>query len=189
MSMIAFLTGRPEVIQDELIIHVNGVGYGVKVSSRVLMAVQDEEELSLHIYSHIREDRFELYGFPTRQELELFKLVIGVSGVGPATALNLMDKDPDKLVEAVQEANTSFFKSVPRVGKKLAQKIIIELRGKLGELKELNLAPLSAAQRTVAEALESLGMDQDQIENAVQELDLTDLNESQAIKKALQKFG
>lgn len=189
MGMIAYLTGRPELVQDQLIIHVGGVGYGVKVSNRVFQAAASQDEISLHIYSHVREDRFELYGFPNHQELKLFQLLIGVSGVGPATALNLMDKNAEELIEAVQEANTGFFKSVPRVGKKTAQKIIIELRGKLGELKELNLAPLSSAQQTVAEALESLGWEDEQIQAAIKELDLDDLSESEAIKKALQMFG
>lgn len=187
--MIAYLTGHPELIQDQLVLHVNGVGYGVKVSNRILQQASDQKEISLHIHSHVREDRFELYGFLNYQAMELFKLVMGVSGIGPATALNLMDKDPQKLIEAVQEANTSFFKAVPRIGKKTAQKIIIELRGKLGELKELDLTPLSTEQRTVAEALESLGWEEDQIQTAIKELDLTDLSESEAIKKALQKFS
>lgn len=187
--MIAYLRGKPQLQQDQIIVHVNGVGYGVYASHKVLQQAVTQEEIELYIHPHVRENRFELYGFLSAQEQQLFELFLGVSGVGPATALHLIDKNADELIRAVQEANVSLFKSVPRIGKKLAQKIIIELRGKLGELKELNLAPLSPKQQTVADALESLGWSEDNIHAALDQLELDSMSEQTAIKQALQQLG
>ena len=184
--MISYLRGKPQVHEDKIILEVNGVGYGVLTSNKILQLAQNTAaEIELFIYTHVKEDRLELYGFLTTQEQKLFELVLGISGIGPAIALAIVDKDPDQLVTAVQEANVAFFKAVPRVGKKMAQKIIIELRGKLGELKELNLAPLSPKQQTVADALSSLGWDDDFIQQTLEQLDLDQLSEQEAIKQAL----
>lgn len=189
--MIAYLVGRPIIQEQQLILLVNDVGYGVSVSSKVFHQLSDQTDtkIALYIHTHVREEELKLFGFLTAQEKQLFELVLSVSGVGPSTALHLMDRDPDQLVTAVQEADVSFFSAVPRVGKKLAQKIIIELRGKLGELKELNLAPLSPKQQVVLDALISLGFTETEARNALETIDLTTLNESQAIKSAITYLG
>ena len=186
--MIAYLKGTPKVIANKIIIDVNGIGYGVFTSNKILQLSQDKTELELFIYTHVKEDRLELYGFLTIQEQQLFELILSVSGIGPATALAIMDKDPDQLITAVQEANVTFFKAVPRVGKKMAQKIIIDLGGKLGKLKELNLAPLDPKQQTVADALLSLGWDENSIQLAIEKIDLSQLSVPEAIKQALKKM-
>lgn len=191
--MIAFLRGLPRVMGDDLILEVNGVGYGVLASPKVLLQAQNsqkkEAEIELYIYTHVREDKLELYGFLSLEDKRLFELVTGVSGVGPSIALQLIDRNPEELVTAVQEANVSFFKNIPRVGKKLAQKIIIELRGKLGQIKELNLAPLSPKLQTVADALASLGWDEEQVRQAIDELNLEEMAEEEAIRFAIKQFG
>ena len=186
--MISYLRGKPRVYTNKIIIETNGVGYGVFTSNKILQQSQDKAELELFIYTHVKEDRLELYGFLTIQEQQLFELILSISGIGPATALAIMDKDPDQLVTAVQEANVGFFKAVPRVGKKMAQKIIIDLSGKLGKLKELNLAPLDPKQQTVADALSSLGWDEDSIQQAMEQIDLNQLSIQEAIKQALRKM-
>ena len=186
--MISFLRGKPKLLQNKIILDINGVGYGVSASQKVLSSVGDKEEVELYIHTHVKEEKLELYGFLTLQEQQLFELVLSVSGIGPTTALHIVNKDPDQLITAVQEANVSFFKSIPRVGKKMAQKIIIELRGKLGELKELNLAPLSPKQQTVADALLSLGWDEENVHLVLEKLNLDKLSEQDAIKQALQQL-
>lgn len=187
--MIAFLTGKPLIQGSKLIVLVNGVGYGVHVSTKVLQQVANSESISLYVHTHVREDQLNLFGFLTYQEQQLFELLLSVSGVGPSTALNITNMHPDQLIEAVQEAKVSFFTAVPRVGKKLAQKIIIELRGKLGELKELNLAPLSEKQQTVISALVNLGFNEDAVRDITREMELENLDEAQAIKQAIMKLG
>lgn len=187
--MIARLTGQPQISDQQLILDVHGVGYGVAVSHKVLQQATRHDQLTLFIHTYVREDRIKLYGFLTQQELQLFKMVTDVSGIGPATALVIMEQEPEKLITAVQEADVSFFKSIPRIGKKTAQKIIIELRGKLGEMKELNLAPLSSKEQTVVEALTALGFDDDQARSAISLVDLEGLDDAEAIKAVIKQLG
>lgn len=182
--MIGYLEGQAVARGNELLLMVGGVGYLVSVGQKV-MSKANGEELALHIYSHIKEDRFELYGFQTAEELEIFKLVISVSGVGPKTAINIIDGGVGQLIEAVQQAQLSFFTSVPRVGKKLAQKIIIELKGKLGSLKELNLATLSPKEQDVMDALLGLGFDENMIQDALGQIDLENMEINVAIKESI----
>ena len=188
--MIAYLKGQVIVKSDYLIMVCTGVGYQVHVPSNFLRsAVHSElagEELEAHIYTHVKEDKLELYGFQQEQELALFKLVLTVSGVGPKTALGIINGGADKLISAVQEANLSFFTAVPRVGKKLAQKIIIELKSKLGSLRELNLATLSPKRQDVYDALLGLGFDDGSINLALEKIDVDNLDLAVSIKQALQ---
>jgi holliday junction DNA helicase RuvA len=121
--------------------------------------------------------------------LALFQLVLTVSGVGPKTALAIVNGGVEKLISAVQEANLSFFTAVPRVGKKLAQKIIIELKSKLGGLKELNLATLSPKRQDVYDALLGLGFDDQSINFALEKIDIESLDLAVAIKQALKIAG
>ncbi len=190
--MIRYLKGIPRTRGDELILDVNGVGYGIAVGNDILMKAQSKahagQELELYIFSYVRDDRFDLYGFHSRDQQTLFELLLGVSGIGPSTALNLVEKDTEKLVTAVQEADLAFFKSVPRVGKKTAQKIIIELRGKLGEIKELSLAPLASKTQDVVDALVGMGFDESAARDVVQELDVEEIGEQEALKMAIGKL-
>lgn len=172
--MISYLIGKPLIHQDNLTILVNGVGYKVIVGSKVLQKANQksfqDENIELYIFTHVKENALDLFGFETPQELSVFKLVLNVSGVGPAIALSLADAGPNKLIDGVQNANIAFFSAIPRVGKKLAQKIIIELTSKLGSLKELNLAPLSSQDQDIHDALLTLGFDEVSIEKALERL-------------------
>lgn len=184
--MIAFLTGKPEILADELIIHTNsGVGYGVHVGNKLLARSAHQETISLYIYTYVKEDRLELYGFSSPEEKKLFVTVLDVSGVGPKTAVTLIDAGAEKLITSVQQADLSFFTAIPRVGKKLAQKIIIELTSKLGSLKQLELGPVSVQAQDVIAALTNLGFSQEIAENAVHHVPVDELPLSAAIKAAV----
>ena len=187
--MIAYLQGPAIAKNDYLIILTGGVGYQVYVTANLLQQVAADTNqdlpLEVFVYTHVKEDRLELYGFSKEQELELFKLILTVSGVGPKTALGVINGGAQALIKAVQEADLSFFTAVPRVGKKLAQKIIIELKSKLGSLKELNLATLSPKQQDVFDALLGLGFADRDIERAMSQLDLESLELTVAIKQAV----
>ncbi len=187
--MIALLTGKPKISRNQLIIDVQGVGYAVHVGSHVQQKLIGEKHVQLFIYTHVREDTIELYGFLDEKEKEVFILLIGVSGVGPKTAINMFHKGADQVVHAVQNADVAFFKAIPRVGKKLAQKIIIELKSKLGSLKELNLAPQSQEQKDVAEALQGLGFSESDIQDVLQKIDVESMSIQEAITKSMRMLG
>jgi len=187
--MIAYLKGYPQILKDELIIKVNGVGYGVFTGQRLLSRIQTDEEIELYIYSHVREDRFELYGFLTLEQKRLFEMMLDVSGIGPKTALDIVDQEPSRIIEAVQNSTVSFFTAIPRIGKKTAQKIILELKSKLGSIKELNLGPRSQQEQDVTEALLQLGFDEAQVHDVVGNMDVENLAVQEAVKEAMKRMG
>ncbi|NCN03850.1 MAG: Holliday junction branch migration protein RuvA [Candidatus Pacebacteria bacterium] len=186
--MISYLKGYPLITGLDLTIVVNGVGYGVKVNPKLLNALSNQSETELFIYTHVKEDKLELFGFETIEEKNMFVLVLGVSGVGPSIAINLVAAGPHQLIEAVQNAQVAFFSSVPRVGKKLAQKIIIELRGKLGEMKSLDLGPKSAHYQGIYDALLSFGFSEQDITQTLEIIDIDGLEIQVAIKQAMKKL-
>ena len=171
--MIGFLSGKVQKLNDGLLLHTHGVGYRVEVGESLLKTLAQDEPASLFIYTHVKEDALKLFGFATEQDLFLFELVLSVSGVGPKIALTIVDVGADRLIRAVQNAEVGFFSAIPRVGKKLAQKIIIELKSKLGGLKELELGPLSDKEQDVLEGLKSLGFAEESIQQVLGELDRT----------------
>lgn len=156
--MIAFVSGtcQKQLNDSQYIIQVGGVGYGVR-SHNLLRIGQPVE---LFIYEHIREDAFDLYGFKTQEELLVFKQIIGVSGVGPKIGLLVLKQgSTSDLQKAVEENNVAYFESISGIGKKMAQKLIIELRSKIGQ--ESDLASLdSDSFKDLKEALLALGYKQ-----------------------------
>lgn len=187
--MIALLRGQPLIQGHSLIVLVNGVGYGVVVSTRVIAALAEQlnagkTEVTLYIHTHVREDSLELFGFTSAQDKELFELLISVSGVGPKTAVSIMDVGAPGIIGAVQSADIKTFTAAPRVGTKLAQKIIIELKSKLGSLNELYLGPTRPQEQDVLDALLALGYAEHQAHQALQKLDITDNSETTALIKA-----
>lgn len=185
--MIGFLAGSARVQKDSLLIVIQGVGFQVSVPQHLWQQVQaaGEMPLELKIHPYIKEDRFELYGFQTDEEMEIFRMMLAISGVGPKMAMGLIDQGTTGLITAVQEAKVAFFTAAPRVGKKLAQKIIIELKGKLGSLKELNLGSLSSQQQDVLDALLGLGFEENQARDIMGQIDMEELNVEQALKEAI----
>lgn len=139
--MIGVLQGKPIISSDPaVIIMTGGVGYQVYITSKLKEKLAKKNEVFLNIYTHVREENLDLYGFEDREEMTLFKMLLSVSGVGPRTALNVLNEGVEKIKKAVISADTGFFTLIPRLGKKNAQKIIIELKGKLGSLEEINLS-------------------------------------------------
>lgn len=137
--MIASLRGkilskRP----DNLIIDVNGVGYSVQVPLTFLSSMPDEsKEVFLHIHTHVREDALQLFGFQSEDEKRIFTTLIGISGIGPRTALNLLSTiPPDAFYNAVNSEDVAMLTRAPGLGKKTAQRLILELKEKLPSIRE-----------------------------------------------------
>ena len=138
---------------------------------------------TLCIHSHIREDEFDLYGFANQQELALFELLLTVSGVGPKTALAVVDRGVDAVEEAVRKGDVEFFTNIPRLGTKNAQKIIIEFKGKL------DITGESGDTKQVTDALSGMGFDKREIRDAIKKLDAKDISIEQKIRHALKLLG
>ena len=134
--MISYIKGELYHIdseQDVVTIDVSGVGYGIFVPNQVLSQLpRVGAEVLLHTYLNVREDAMQLYGFLTRDDLEIYKLVIGVSGIGPKSGLNILSiMSPDELRFAVIAGDVKAISKAPGIGKKTAEKLIIELKDKL----------------------------------------------------------
>ncbi len=129
--MIAYLKGS--VISKEtasIIIDAGGIGYEVLVPLSTFYQLPDEtEKVALHIYTHVREDMLALYGFYTKAEKDIFKMLISVSGIGPKLAVNILSGiGPQELLEAIARADSVRVQTIPGVGKKTAERIVLELK-------------------------------------------------------------
>ena len=133
--MIAFLTGRlAEKGLDHAVIEVGGVGFRLAMSTGSLAALPVEgDEVTVYTHLHVREDELALFGFENPTEKQLFTRLITVSGVGPKVALAALSTfSPDALVSAITAEDVAMVSSIPGVGKKTAQRIILELKDVLG---------------------------------------------------------
>ena len=183
--MISLLVGKPLFFGNTCVMLCHGVGYGVMIGDRTADAIKKQSEATLHIHTHVREDAFDLYGFISQEDKAIFEMLLTVSGVGPKTAITIADASPSNIRKAVEQADVSFFSSFSRVGKKLAQKIIIELKSKIGSLADLDLTDGSAQLKDVREALQSLGYDERDITKALRAVPVDALPLQVAIKECM----
>lgn len=131
--MIALLTGK--IVHraiDQLILDVGGVGYRLTIPLSTFYALPEKGETALHVHTHVREDAIHLFGFLTAQEKEMFVLLISVSGVGPKLAVNILSNiQTADLHAALWEGDIARLSAVPGIGKKTAERLILELREKV----------------------------------------------------------
>ena len=134
--MIEYLKGTLAELTPALaVVECHGVGYGVNISLNTFSAIQGKQEVKLWITESIREDAYQLWGFSTRAERELFLLLNSVSGIGAATSrVILSSMTVSELAGIISEGNDKMLKSVKGIGPKAAQRIIVELRDKIGSL-------------------------------------------------------
>jgi Holliday junction DNA helicase RuvA len=190
--MIASVEGRIRLIsKDALVVDVGGVGLRVFCPQPTIVAARLGEVILLHTHLVVREADLSLIGFASEEELGLFEKLIGVSGVGPKLALTLLSAmAPDALRLAIGQEQPDLLARVPGIGKKTAQKIVLELKDKVGpvEIAE-GLAALTEADAAVIDALTALGYSIVEAQRAVQSLprDVTDVEER--LRRALSSFG
>lgn len=183
--MISLLIGKPLFFGNTCVILCHGVGYGVMIGDRTASVIKKQSETTLYIHTHVREDALDLFGFTSPEDKSMFEMLLTVSGVGPKTALHIADASPSQIRKAVEQADISFFTSFSRVGKKLAQKIIIELKTKIGSLIDIDLMDGSAQLKDVREALQSLGYDERDIAKALRAVPVDALPLQVAIKECM----
>ena len=132
--MSSYIKGELIALEDEkVVVEVNGVGFGIYMPAQSMQLLPlVGEEVRLHTYMNVREDAIQLFGFLTKDDLQVFKLLIGVSGIGPKGGLNILSQlSPDDLRFAVMTSDAKAIAAAPGIGKKTAEKLIIELKDKL----------------------------------------------------------
>lgn len=132
--MIGYLKGKIiSAKPTQIILDVNNVGYLIYISISTFEKISDQIEVSLYIHTYVREDALNLYGFYTEAEKEMFELLISISGIGPKVALSILSGiSVEELQSAIQSENVSRLVSVPGVGRKTAERVVLELKSKVG---------------------------------------------------------
>ncbi len=182
--MIGYLKGEIKyTYTDSILILVNNVGYKVYVPKLFSVGTQIE----LFIHTHVREDALDLYGFSDPSDLQMFEWLLSVSGIGPKTALLTLVQGSAKIAKAIATADVGFFTQIPRLGKKNAQKIIIELKNKIGGIADLNLTSDEPTQEVVL-ALQSMGYTQTEAQKAIGIVGTAESVE-ETIRKVLKYYG
>ncbi len=192
--MIASLHGRLESLgSDGAVIDVGGIGFQVYMPTSTLSTLGSiGEEVKLHTHLHLREDNATLYGFASADELGLFQTLIGVSGLGPKLALAMLSAlSVEQLAMAIATGSTDMLTMVPGIGKKMANRLILELKEKIGAAWIAAPAAQLAQENTdVLAALTSLGYSVSEATRAVATLPpSSELSLEEKVKLALQYFG
>ncbi len=192
--MISSLHGKVESLgSDRAVVNVNGVGFQVFMPTSTLSAVGAVgKEVHLFTHLHLREDNVALYGFASAEELTLFQLLISVNGLGPRLALTMLSgMSAEQLMTAIATGSVDLLTVIPGIGKKVATRIILELKEKIGAGWISTPVTLLAQENTdVLAALTSLGYSAPEAARAVATLPpASDLSLEEKIKLALQYFG
>ncbi len=185
--MISYLKGKIILKTGKFIVlDVNGVGYKVFLSKKTLTGIADEE-ISLFCHLVVRENILDLYGFLTPEELELFEIVIGISGVGPKAALEISSFGPkEKLKEAIDFQREEVFEGILGIGKKKARKIILELSGKIKDFGQF--VSKKGETDPVLDTLINLGFPREKAKQALAELPAIE-DAEEKLKQALKILG
>ncbi len=192
--MISYLKGTIIIKKTKyLILSTGQVGYQIFVSEKTLAKTKEDEEVQLYTHQHITENSQELYGFTTLPELELFKNLIGISGVGPKSALGVMaSASVEDIIQAILSEDPALLRTVSGIGPKTAERIVVELKSKIGRLgKEMNLKDISAAPKDieVIEALLGLGYSRKEVMDVIKQVPANLTDTSERIKGALKLLG
>jgi Holliday junction DNA helicase RuvA len=192
--MIATLEGTiSEKLKDQVVIDVNGVGYGVYVSLEDYSNLDKDETKKLYIYEHVREQAHDLFGFTERDTQNLFEQLLEVNGVGPKMALNLLSiGNTSEVRQAIADGNLKFLQMANGVGRRVAERIVIELKNKVGlspaDLGDTAIfkSETSSMKDEAVEALMALGYDINDATKALKDID-SSLSTEKRIKLALKK--
>jgi Holliday junction DNA helicase RuvA len=190
--MIGRLTGRIESTSlNSLIVDVQGVGYQVDVPAGLpgRLDLDEDGRGTIHIYTSVRDDAIDLYGFATPTQKELFERLTGVSGIGPKTALGVLTElAPSEVVKAVRANRMEAFKQVKGIGEKTAQRLMLELKNKVDDLDFDEITPpeeLDADDEMVENlrsALSNFGYDNSEIEQVIGSMDESTFDEASSVE-------
>ena len=193
--MFYYIDGTVTILDSNLaVLDCGGVGYACHTTGYTLSQLQIGKKQKLFTYCHVKEDAFDIYGFSSRDELNCFNRLIGVSGVGPKVALAILSSvSPSQFTLAVVTGDEKSLNMAPGVGKKMAQRIILELKDKLsGEMQTYDSSssayiPAAAGNKSseAAAALASLGYSQSEIGMALKGIDVEHMSLEDIVRSAL----
>lgn len=199
--MFHYISGVAAELHPNLaVIDCGGVGFEINTSAYTLGQLKAGEKAKLYTYVHIREDTFEIYGFSGQSEKRCFEMLLGVSGVGPKAALSILSSNtPEGLVMSIVTGNEKAIMAAPGVGKKIAQRVILELKDKLAkETESVSFADVAAVSAPTAggsgklsdasAALAVLGFSAPEISAALKGIDSENLTLEEIIKAALARM-
>ena len=196
--MIAYLDGTA-IHKDPkyLIVNVNGVGYKVGAPVDVMNSIKEGQAVKLWIYTAVREDALDLYGFLDKQTLAFFELLISISGIGPKSALGILSAaSVSALTEAVVTGETAYLTKIGGISKKMADKIVLELKGKVAAYDDGkgSYSTVGTGQGDVdaVEALKALGYTQKEARDALERIsdkDIASTDTSGKVRAALKMLG
>lgn len=171
--MIASLCGYVKnILINQIIVEVNGVGYLVNLGNKLISELVIKQTIELYTYQSVSENDISLFGFATFDEVKLFKMLISVSGVGPKTGAQILSEaNSDLVIRAISNADVKFFEKIKGLGKKTAQRIIIDLKSRVGGIKELDLNQNEIDKEDdLYLSLKQLGFDRREIEKIISKL-------------------
>jgi len=182
--MIGFLRGKVHHFGlDYVLLDVNNVGYRINFYHPELL--KKGEEITIYTYENVREDEQSLYGFLSLDEYDLFVKLISVKGLGPKIASGILSASSvDTVIEAIENEDVAFMRSMPGVGAKTAGQIILDLKGKLVS-EPVSTAATNAKMNDVAQALGTLGYKPSEIKPVIKELSKEDLSADEYLRRAL----
>ncbi|HVT75159.1 MAG TPA: Holliday junction branch migration protein RuvA [Candidatus Paceibacterota bacterium] len=187
--MIAHIKGT--VIDKEersLVVDVNGIGYKAFVTAGTIEKAREGSEIGLWTHLAVREDAHTLFGFPAKDELNFFELLISISGIGPKTALGILNvSSVANIRKAVSTGDTSHLTKVSGVGKKIADKIVLELKGKFDAESDGGISLRDEVD--ALEALKALGFKHNEAREALKQVEESVTDTGQRVKKALKILG
>lgn len=196
--MYAFFNGKvDEKFNDRIVIDVNSIGYEIYLPENEINKLEINQDVKIYTYLHVREDEMKLFGFLFQEELNFFKKLINVSGVGPKAAIGIISNiSVTDMCLAIATENIYTLKTIPGIGPKMAQKIIFELKDKVlkEQMNDLTAkkSDLSSSNREnineAITALEALGFSYKIIDNEINKLELTDEKVEDIIKKVLKQL-
>lgn len=198
--MLAYIKGTLEMkFENYVVIDVGGLGYKVFMSENAIEEIGDiGTAIKVHTHYHVREDDISIYGFKTNEELKMFELLLGVSGIGAKSAINMLSNiTPSSFALAVITNDTSKLVKIPGVGAKSAARIVLELKDKLKTVQAVKLESKEVEEAIIDDnkvseaisALQVLGYNRKEIDKVLEKLDKNNLSLEDIIKKALSILG
>lgn len=185
--MIYSLSGKVKKIFNTFaVFDVHGVGFKISMSEKDLRGISEEKDLNIFTHLHVKEDALDLYGFLSPAELSFFELLISVSGVGPRSALSILDvAEIGQLSAAIIENRPDLLTQASGIGRKTAEKVIIELRGKVATLQSEDIVRSMESDGDLVETLASLGYRKETARAALSKIPADTVGLEKRLKEAL----